>query len=145
MVPVVSQRIFLGLTCQALSPACKNWPIWFSPIKMSIASIVTTSVEIDPTRGKDTEIVNQICILVGIWGNGTPLHPTSFGEEDVITLCLGLGQEHLEGMLWLSDTETVLAFLSGSDIMATLCHFAAAMVWHGEPVKLCIQPPQLCR
>ena len=64
----------------------------------------------DPTLGDNTEIANQICILVATQCNGTPLCPTSFGEEDVVKMCIGLGQEHPEGVLWLSDTQMVLAF-----------------------------------
>ena len=56
-------------------------------------------------------------------------------------LYIGSGQEHLEGVLWLSDTETVLAFSSSSNMMAASCHFAEAMNWHGKPVRLHIQPP----
>ena len=69
---------------------------------MSNASMVTTSVELDQTLGDDTEIANWICILVATQGDGTPLCPTSFKEEDVVELCIGLGQEHPEGVLQLS-------------------------------------------
>ena len=79
-------------------------------------------------------------MLVATQGNGTSVGPTSFREWDAIKLCIGLGQEQPGGMLWLLDTVTVLAFLSGSNMMATLCCFAAATVWHGKPVKLHIQP-----
>ena len=68
------------------------------------------------------------------------LGPTSFGEKDAIELCIGLGQEHPEGVLQLSDTETFLAFLSDFNLMALLHCFAAAMGWCWKPVKLCIQP-----
>ena len=57
-------------------------------------------------------------------------------RRDVIKLCIGLGKEHPEGVLWLLDTETVLAFLSDSNMMATLHYFSAAMGWHSEPFKL---------
>ena len=77
---------------------------------MTTTSMVTTSAEMDPTLGDDTEIVNQICVLVTSWGDGTPLCPTSCKEEDAVKLCVGLGQEHPAGVLQLSDTETVIAF-----------------------------------
>ena len=67
-------------------------------------------------------------MLVTVQGDATPLVPISFGEEDVIELCIGLGQEHLEGVLWLLDTKMVLAFSFGSNMMATSCCFAVAMV-----------------
>ena len=108
---------------------------------MSTASTVTTFREMDLTLGHDTEITNQICILNATQGNGTLLSPTFFCEEDTNELFVGLGQEHLEGVLQLSDTETALAFPSGSNMMVTSCHFAVAMAWHGKPIKLCIWPP----
>ena len=79
-------------------------------------------------------------MLVVTLGNGTLLGPTSFREEDVIELCVGLCQEHPEGVLQLLDTETVLAFPSDFYLMATICHFTVATVWCGKPEKLCIWP-----
>ena len=38
------------------------------------------------------------------------------------------------------DTETVLAFWSDSNMMAAMHCLTAAMVWHGEPIKLHILP-----
>ena len=69
------------------------------------------------------------------------LDPTFFGEEDIIELCISLRQEQPEGVLWASDTETVIAFLSSPSMMAASQHFAVAMTWHDKPVLLCIWPP----
>ena len=91
--------------------------------------MATTSVEIYLTLGDDTVIANQICVLVTTQSNSTPLDPTSFREEDMIEHFIGLGWEQLEGMLQLLDIEMVLAFSSGSNIMAAMCHFAVAMNW----------------
>ena len=49
------------------------------------------------------------------------MDPTSFGEEDVIELCVGLGQEHLEGVLQGSDTKTILAFSSSPSVTWVHC------------------------
>ena len=103
--------------------------------------MATASADMDPPLGDDTQIMNQICILSATWGDGTPLCTTSFKEEDMVKLCVGLGQDHPEGVLQLSDTETVLAFQYGSDMMATMCCLTVATVWHGEPIKLCTCPP----
>ena len=73
--------------------------------------MATILVEMEPTLANDTEIANQIIILVATQGNGTLLYPTSFKEEDAVELCIGMGQEHLEGALQLSDTETILSIL----------------------------------
>ena len=137
MVPV-NWRIFLSLTSQALSPTLHKLAHSTSPINMSTTSTATASVEMDPTLGNNTKIANQFCIMVTTQGDGTPLGPTSFGEG-MIELCIGFGQEYPAGVLQLSDTETVLAFLSDSNLMVTWHCFAVATVWHGKPVKLCIQ------
>ena len=63
--------------------------------------MVTALAELDPTLSDDAVIATQICILIATQDDGTPLDPTSFGEEDVIKLWIDLGQEHLEGVLWL--------------------------------------------
>ena len=77
-------------------------------------------------------ILNQIGLLIVTQDNGTLLDPTSFREEDAIEVCVGLGQEHPEGVLQISDTETVLAFSSCSCMLAALQHFAVAMTWHHQ-------------
>ena len=75
----------------------------------------------DPTLCNDINIGIQICILVVTWDNSTPLCPRSFKEEDVVMLCIGLGQEHPEDVPWLSDTEVVLALQCEYDMMAATC------------------------
>ena len=109
---------------------------------MSTASTATALAEMDQTMGDDAEIVNWICVLVTTWGSGTPLGPTYFGEQDMIELSIGLGQEYLEGVPQLLDTETVLAFPVSSNMIAIFHCFAAAMIRHGKPVKFCLWPPK---
>ena len=104
--------------------------------------MMTTLAEIDLTLDNDTKIGNQIWVLVATRGDGTPLCPTSFTEEDVVVLCLGLVQEHPEGVLWLSDTKAVLPFQWNSDVMTTTHHLTVDTVWHGKPTKLHILPPK---
>ena len=108
---------------------------------MSTAFMATNSAEMDPTLHDDTEMANQICLLVVTQGDGTPLCPTFFNKEDAVKLCVGLGQEHPEGVLQLLDTEIVLTFWFKPEMMAAMHHLALAVAWHGEPIKLCIWPP----
>ena len=96
MIAVVSWRIFWVSHLRPYPLPCINWPNWSSPTNMSTASMATTSAEMDLTLVDDPTIANWICILVATRGSGTPLGPTSFGEEDAIKLCVGLGQEHCE-------------------------------------------------
>ena len=104
-------------------------------------SMVTASAELDLTPGNNTAIVTQIYVFITTQCDGTLLDPTSFREEDVIELCVGLGQEHLKGVLQASDTETIIAFPSSPSMTAALQPFVAAMTWHDEPIWLCIWPP----
>ena len=108
---------------------------------MSTTSIVTTLVVRDLTLSNQLEIVNCICILVATQGDGTPFSPDSFQEEDMVELCIGLGQAHPEVVLWLLNTKMVLMFQSGSKIMAVMCLFTSTIVWHDEHIKLHIHPP----
>ena len=54
---------------------------------------------------------------------------------------MGLGKAHLEGVLWISDTDAVLAFRFTSKLMAMIHLLCVAMVWHDEPIKLSVCPP----
>ena len=96
---------------------------------MSTSSTVTTLVEMDLTLGDDIDIRNQICILVTTQGDSTPLGPSSFKEEDVVRLCIKLGQKHPEGVLQLLDTDVLLAFQHNTNMMAATCCLTAAKVW----------------
>ena len=102
-------------------------------------SMVTTSAELDPTLSDNAAIATQIWELVASLGNGNPLDPTSFGEEDVIELCIGLGQEHSKGVLRILDTKMVVAFSSSPNMMAASQHFAVATICCNEPVQFHIQ------
>ena len=96
----------------------------------------------DLTLGNNIDIGNQICIMVATQGDGTPLGPGSFKEQDMVQLCIGLDQEHPEDVLQLSDTEAFLAYWCETDMMAMMCHCITARVWEGEPIMLCILLPK---
>ena len=77
---------------------------------MSMAFTVTASAAHDLPLGNEHEIANYICILAATQEMGTPLHPDSFQEKDIINLCIGWSHAHPEGVLWLLDIEMVLTF-----------------------------------
>ena len=85
--------------------------------------------------------MNCICILAATQGDGTSLCPDSFQEENIVKLCIGLGQAHPEGVLWLLDTEIILTFWSSSKMSATMCLFTVAMDWCNEPIMIHACPP----
>ena len=94
-----------------LHPTYVDLPV-LSHFKMSTAPTVTASVAHDQTLGFEHDIVNHICFLAATQENGTLLQTDSFQEEDIVKFCIGLGQVHLEGVLWLLDTKMVLMLCS---------------------------------
>ena len=99
-----------------------------SHFKMYTASTVTTLVVLYLALGNVPDIANCICILAATKGDGTLLHSDSFHEEDIVKLCIGLDQVYPEGVLWLLDTEMVLAFRSSFEMLATMHPLTVAMV-----------------
>ena len=85
---------------------------------MSTAPTVTASAVGDLTLGDEYKIANCICVLAATPDDCTLLHPDSFKEKDIVELCIGLGQVHLEVVLPVSGTEMVLAFQSSSELIA---------------------------
>ena len=108
---------------------------------MSLTSTATALAAYNFTLGDEHKIANYICILVANHGDSTPFSPDSFQVEDLVELCIGLGQAHLEGVLWISETEAVLAFQSTSKLTAVMHLLGVSMVWYDEPIKCCVCPP----
>ena len=71
----------------------------FFPPDMSTTSTVTALVVHDHTLGNEAELLNCMCTLLLAKGNGTPFNATSMQEEDIIELCVEVGQTHPKGML----------------------------------------------
>ena len=108
---------------------------------MSTISMATASLVWDQTLGDEPKIANHICILVATQDNGTLFPHDSFQEVGLVELCISLGQAHLEGVLWLLETEGALTFQSTSKLMAMICLFGGAIAWYNEPIRLHIHPP----
>ena len=60
----------------------------------------------------------------------------------MVELCIGIGQEHPEGVLKLLYSELVLGFKYKSDMMAAMCNLNLATIWQEEPVILHILPQE---
>ena len=123
-----------------LHPAYIDFPI-LSHTVMSTTSTVTALVVCDSTLGDEHELANPICILVATHGDGTSFSHDSFQEEDLVELCMGLGQAYPEGVLLISETKILLKFQSTIEMSAMTCLLGVAMAWHDEPIRLCICPP----
>ena len=76
---------------------------------MSMASTATTSVVHDSILGDEHNIV--ISLVSWLPHKAMTLFPhDSFQEQDLVELCVGIGQAHPEGVLWLSETAAVITF-----------------------------------
>ena len=107
---------------------------------MSTTSAATTSVAHDHTVGNDSEFLNHMCVLAIARSDGTLLYATSIQEEDIIELCVEVGQVHPKGVLWLSAMESVIVFQSSEEMLAMACMVTKSMAWHEEPIKLSTSP-----
>ena len=63
----------------------------FTP-DMSTMSTVTALVAHDHIAGDKTELLHQMCVLVLTRGDGTSFDAASIQEEDIIELCVEMGQ-----------------------------------------------------
>ena len=70
-----------------------------------------------------------MCVLILTRGDGTPFDATSIQEEDIIELCVEMGQTHPKGVPWFLLTELVVCFIPGIKLWS----------WHAESPK-----PQFC-
>ena len=55
---------------------------------------MTASAAPDHTLGNDSELLNHMCVLAIAKGDGTPFDATSIQEEDIVELCVEVGQVH---------------------------------------------------
>ena len=95
----------------------------------------------DHTLGNDPDLANCICILTIARGDGTLFDADSLQEENIVELCLGIGQVHPDGVLELLMTESVIAFHSSKEMLAVAHQMNMATVWFDDPIRLHTQPP----
>ena len=55
---------------------------------------MTALVACDHTPGEDSKLLNCMCVLAIARVDGTPLDATSIQEEDIVELCVEVGQAH---------------------------------------------------
>ena len=103
---------------------------------ISLSSMVTALVEVNPTLGDEIDTRNQISVLVAFQCDDMPLCPSSSRQEDVVELCKKIGKEHPEDVLKLSVTKLVPGFKCECHIMATMCHLNVATILWGKLIIL---------
>ena len=75
---------------------------------MSTTSTATPLTVHNYTPGNESELLNHMCVLVLAKGDGIPFNAASIQEEDIIKLCVKMGQTHLKGVVQLSVMELVI-------------------------------------
>ena len=108
---------------------------------MSTTSTATALAACDHTLGDDPDLLNHMCVLAIARGDGTQFDADSIQGEDIVKLCVKVGQAHPKGVLWLLVMELVIAFWSSKEMLAMAHLVTKAMAWHDEPIKLHTHPP----
>ena len=85
--------------------------------KMSTTNTATTLVAHDHIPGDEIELLNQMCVLVLTRGDGTLLDAATI-QEDIIELCVEMGQTHPKVMLQFLVTKSVVLFCSGNEMLS---------------------------
>ena len=132
-------RIVYTTSCSHCEAGGSVWVSHLSPCLqpvMSTTSTATALVVHGPTLGSAHDLANYICILVATLGNGTPFSPNSIHEEDLMQLCMGLGQAHLDGVFQISETEALLAFHFTAEVTHATHLLFATMSWHVKLIRL---------
>ena len=80
------------------------------------------------------------CVLVLTRGDGTLFDATSIQEEDIIELCVEMGQTHPKGVLLFLVTESVILFCSGDEMLATACRVIKDPVSMKTPLGFVLLP-----
>ena len=104
-------------------------------------STTTALAAHDHTLGDNPDLLNCMCVLAIARGDDTPFDVYSLQGEDIVELCVKVGQAHPECVLWLLGTESVAAFQSSKEMLAWAYLVSKAMAWHDEPFKLHTCPP----
>ena len=77
---------------------------------MPITSTTTTLAACDHSLGNDPDLLNCVCVQTIARGDGTLFDESSLQEEDIVELCVKVGQAHPECVLWVSAIELVIVF-----------------------------------
>ena len=108
---------------------------------MSTTSTATTLVAQDQIPSDKVEILNFMCVLVLTRDDGTPFDASSIQEEDIIEICIRLGQTHPKGVVQSSVVKSVMLFHSVDEMLVAVHGVIKAMAFHDEPIRLRMSPP----
>ena len=91
--------------------------------------------------GNELELLNCMCVLVLTRNDGTLFDAAFIQEEDIIELCIELGQTHPKCVLWYSVTESVVLLHSADEMLVMEHGVIKAMALHKETIQLHMSLP----
>ena len=116
---------------------CKNYP--FPCNVHHIHSDHLGSPQCIP--GNEVALLNYMGVMVLTRSNSTLFHATSIQEEDIIELCIQLGQTHPKGVLQYLVTESVVLFCCPDEMLVMVHGVIKAIALCEEPIWLHTSPP----
>ena len=108
---------------------------------MPTTSTVAASVACNHIPGDEVELLNCMCVLALTRSNGTPFDATCIQEEDIIELCIELGQTHPKGVLQHLAMESVVLFCSANTMLVMAHGIIKATAFCEETIWLCMSSP----
>ena len=103
---------------------------------MSNTSTATILAAHSHIPGDEVELLNHMCVLVLTRSNGTLFDATSMWEENIIELCIQLGQTHPKGVLQYLAAELVVLFHSADEMLVAVHGVVKATALWKEPIRL---------
>ena len=103
--------------------------------KMSTSSSPTASGR-DHVPSDDPHLKAKMCMFIIMWKDGTPFNVTSVTEEDIVEICVTLGDTHPLGVLWYSATELVALFHMTEEMQRASHGTIKVMELHDEPIAI---------
>ena len=132
-----NQQISPSITVN-LFPILPQYINYFFCLSMST---ITALVACDHSLGNDPGLLNCMCVLTIAMADGTPFDAGSLQGENIVELCVEVGQAHPKGVLWVLVMELVIAFQFSKEMLATGRLVTKATAWCNKPIKLHTHPP----
>ena len=102
---------------------------------MSTSSSGTASGR-DQAPSDDSHLKAKMCMFILMQRDGTPFDATSVTEEDIMEICITLGQTHPLGVLWYLATKLVVLFCMAEEMQQASHGATKAMELQDEPIAI---------
>ena len=102
---------------------------------------MTASVARDHIPSDIADLSNHMCISILTRGNGILFNASSILEEDIVEICIWLGHTHTIGVLWYSESKSVMLFHTTDELQIVACGVVKAWMLHEEAIIVRTSPP----